>query len=409
MTSHQPTGSRLPPCRRRVPAGAGGGHARPGHAPLLPLRQLEPTETTSCSSATPSPARPAWPTGGRSSSGPMPDAHRPRRDCVLGVNVLGSCYGSTGPTSHRPRDGQALRPRLPPRQHPRHRSAPRRCSSTTSASHASRSPSAAPSAACRPSRGPSSSPSASPRRLASASPLSALGLGLNHLQRQAIRSTPPGTAAATPPTPATHSRPRPRPRPRPCLLLQVRPSCSTSASPASPTAAARDPTGHRAAASTWPATSTTRAAASTAASTPTATSPSAAPWTPSTPPAATPPPTPPTPHRGRTHPHRHLLRLALPPEDIRALAQTMQSAGANCTYRELLSTHGHDAFLAEPDLLIAAFNNLIASNLATLVQSRHPQSCFPISHLCPRMGHDRAIPPAVFAILHRRANHRAGR
>ena len=40
------------------------------------------------------------------------------------------------------------------------------------------------------------------------------------------------------------------------------------------------------------------------------------------------------------------------PETVVAMTQAMQAAGVNCTYRELISDHGHDAFLAEPQLLI---------------------------------------------------------
>ena len=38
-----------------------------------------------------------------------------------------------------------------------------------------------------------------------------------------------------------------------------------------------------------------------------------------------------------------------PPDEIAAIAAAMQKAGARCEYHELQSTHGHDAFLAEPD------------------------------------------------------------
>lgn len=43
-----------------------------------------------------------------------------------------------------------------------------------------------------------------------------------------------------------------------------------------------------------------------------------------------------------------------PPEDIRALARSMKAAGVRCSYREIVSSHGHDAFLAEPGLLVKA-------------------------------------------------------
>jgi homoserine O-acetyltransferase len=41
-----------------------------------------------------------------------------------------------------------------------------------------------------------------------------------------------------------------------------------------------------------------------------------------------------------------------PAADITAIAAAMQSAGVRCHYRELVSGHGHDAFLAEPQALL---------------------------------------------------------
>lgn len=41
-----------------------------------------------------------------------------------------------------------------------------------------------------------------------------------------------------------------------------------------------------------------------------------------------------------------------PPEDVRSLAAIIRAAGARCDYREMASLHGHDAFLAEPDHLV---------------------------------------------------------
>jgi homoserine O-acetyltransferase len=40
-----------------------------------------------------------------------------------------------------------------------------------------------------------------------------------------------------------------------------------------------------------------------------------------------------------------------PPADIAAMAEDMTQAGVRCALRELISSHGHDAFLAEPDKL----------------------------------------------------------
>ena len=41
-----------------------------------------------------------------------------------------------------------------------------------------------------------------------------------------------------------------------------------------------------------------------------------------------------------------------PAADVRELSEKMAAAGARCDYRELISNHGHDAFLAEPRALI---------------------------------------------------------
>jgi homoserine O-acetyltransferase len=41
-----------------------------------------------------------------------------------------------------------------------------------------------------------------------------------------------------------------------------------------------------------------------------------------------------------------------PPEDVRSLAAIISAAGVRCDYREMASNHGHDAFLAEPDTLV---------------------------------------------------------
>jgi homoserine O-acetyltransferase len=41
-----------------------------------------------------------------------------------------------------------------------------------------------------------------------------------------------------------------------------------------------------------------------------------------------------------------------PAADVAALGDAMAAAGVNCEYRELISDHGHDAFLAEPELLL---------------------------------------------------------
>jgi homoserine O-acetyltransferase len=46
-----------------------------------------------------------------------------------------------------------------------------------------------------------------------------------------------------------------------------------------------------------------------------------------------------------------------PPEDVRRLAADITAAGAQCDYREILSAHGHDAFLAEPEKLLQVLSD----------------------------------------------------
>jgi homoserine O-acetyltransferase len=48
-----------------------------------------------------------------------------------------------------------------------------------------------------------------------------------------------------------------------------------------------------------------------------------------------------------------------PPREIAALAEAMAKAGVRCEYRELFSSHGHDAFLAEPDELAQLLRPLL--------------------------------------------------
>lgn len=48
-----------------------------------------------------------------------------------------------------------------------------------------------------------------------------------------------------------------------------------------------------------------------------------------------------------------------PPQEIAALAEAMAKAGVRSEYRELSSSHGHDAFLAEPDELARLLGPLV--------------------------------------------------
>ena len=48
-----------------------------------------------------------------------------------------------------------------------------------------------------------------------------------------------------------------------------------------------------------------------------------------------------------------------PPQEIASMAEMMRKAGVGCDYREMVSSHGHDAFLAEPDELARLLKPLL--------------------------------------------------
>ena len=53
-----------------------------------------------------------------------------------------------------------------------------------------------------------------------------------------------------------------------------------------------------------------------------------------------------------------------PPEDVRALAERIQAAGVECDYTEFESAHGHDGFLAEVDAIAAVVNGKVEARKA---------------------------------------------
>lgn len=53
-----------------------------------------------------------------------------------------------------------------------------------------------------------------------------------------------------------------------------------------------------------------------------------------------------------------------PPEDVRELAERMQAAGIECDYTEFESAHGHDGFLAEVDAIAAVVNGRVDARRA---------------------------------------------
>ncbi len=196
-----------------------------------------------------------------------------------------------------------------------------------------------------------------PRHLASASrPLGAMGLGLNHLQRQAIMLDPAwkgGTRAR----PAAHWRTRPRPRAR-HHQLQIRaelfeerfarkPNRYGDENPFISTAAGQngrfdiagyldyqgvsfidrfDANSYISITRTMDIFDPVRAHE--------------------------------TPYIAYSRIQAHLTLVGIstdwlfPPEDVRSLAAIIRAAGTHCDYREMASHHGHDAFLAEPEQLV---------------------------------------------------------
>jgi homoserine O-acetyltransferase/O-succinyltransferase len=51
-----------------------------------------------------------------------------------------------------------------------------------------------------------------------------------------------------------------------------------------------------------------------------------------------------------------------PPVEIAGMAARMAKAGVRCQHRELISSHGHDAFLAEPDQLARLIQPFLGAN-----------------------------------------------
>ena len=53
-----------------------------------------------------------------------------------------------------------------------------------------------------------------------------------------------------------------------------------------------------------------------------------------------------------------------PPEDVRTLAERIQAAGADCNYTEFESSHGHDGFLADVDAIASVVNGRVDARQA---------------------------------------------
>ena len=53
--------------------------------------------------------------------------------------------------------------------------------------------------------------------------------------------------------------------------------------------------------------------------------------------------------------------VLFPESDVRALAEEMRAAGADCAYECIDSAHGHDSFLAEPAKLAGILKEFLAN------------------------------------------------
>ena len=60
-----------------------------------------------------------------------------------------------------------------------------------------------------------------------------------------------------------------------------------------------------------------------------------------------------------------------PPEDVRALAERIQAAGVECDYTEFESAHGHDGFLAEMEAIAAVVNGRVDALIISGAKARH--------------------------------------
>jgi homoserine O-acetyltransferase/O-succinyltransferase len=64
-----------------------------------------------------------------------------------------------------------------------------------------------------------------------------------------------------------------------------------------------------------------------------------------------------------------------PPEDVRALAERVEAAGAPCDYTEFESAHGHDGFLAEVDAIATVVSGRFHARRLAAVKNRARVVC----------------------------------
>ncbi len=281
-----------------------------------------------------------------------------QQDFVICVNLLGSCYGSTGPGSVDPETGLVYGPDFPLvsiRDNVRAQSSLldslgiRRLRLILGGSIGGMQ--ALEWAIHYPER-------VEKAAIIGVAPLSAMGLALNHLQRHAIQSDPNWDAG--------YYLPQRPPKQGLSLARQIGMISYKSASLLNERFS-RNP--NRNGENPWSlddlgggliggrfdiaVISTTRASGSTTASTPIRIWRLCEPWTPGIPVTGFGSP---QEVFGRIRAQLIFLGISsdwlFPPESVRDFARTIASAGVRAEYREMVSSHGHDAFLAEQAELV---------------------------------------------------------
>ena len=98
---YSPHSKRISLRERRTVQADAGGSLQPVTCAYALYGELNEARDNALLSVMRCPVRRASPTGGRSCSGRI-NPLIPTHYCVIGVNVIGSCYGSTGPCSPHP-------------------------------------------------------------------------------------------------------------------------------------------------------------------------------------------------------------------------------------------------------------------------------------------------------------------
>jgi homoserine O-acetyltransferase len=58
--------------------------------------------------------------------------------------------------------------------------------------------------------------------------------------------------------------------------------------------------------------------------------------------------------------------VLFPESDVREFAEELRAAGVDCVYEQIVSSHGHDSFLAEPDKLVGLLREFVAEDAPAL-------------------------------------------